>query len=435
MIFHYIILFLVAGVGCWTEAVPVRSASVPVRVARIKTMRRFFYHPWSKKDTPPKFYLIYILSVLFVFHSMVVSYSNSTYMERFATPEVIGTLYTIGSAIAVLAFLFMTRVLRRLGNVRTVIWLAVIELMMLLFMGLAFTPAITIVAFVTFLVINPLIFLNIDVFSESLIGDNEESTGSKRGLALALMSLASACGPFALGMLAGKENLLDRPYFLAASVFGLFIALVLIHFRAFKDPEYHELKVLSALSYFWSARHMRYVMLMQFLLQVFFAWTVIYMPLYLATQIGLGWDVLGSVIGVGLLAFVVLEYPIGLLADKVYGEKEMMAIGFLILAVSVSWIAFLDSTSFWPWALLMFITRTGASFVEVTCESYFFKHTKGSDANTISFFRLTRPLGFMFGSLLGSAALLFLPFNLIFVVLGLVMAAGLFFVIPIRDTR
>ncbi len=393
-------------------------------------------HPFSKRHAPPKFYLIYVLSTLFVFHSMLVSYSNSTYMERFATPEVIGTLYTVGSALAVFAFLFMTRILRKLGNVRTVVWLAVFEVLTLLIIGSAFTPALTITAFVLFLIINPLIFLNIDVFSESLIGDNEQSTGSKRGLALTLMSMASASGPFVLSLLVDNDaTALNQPYFVSAAVFLLFIALVLIHFHTFKDPEYQELRVMRAIRLFWEHTDMRYVLLMQFLLQIFFAWTVIYIPLYMATTIGLGWSTIGSAIGTGLLAFVLLEYPIGRLADTRYGEKEMMAIGFLILALSCSWLMFMTTTAFWPWALLMFITRTGASFVEVTCESYFFKHTKGSDANTISFFRLTRPLGFMVGSLIGSASLLFLPFNLIFIVLGLVMTLGIFFAIPINDTK
>ena len=45
------------------------------------------------------FWLIYVLSVLFNFHGLLVAYSNSTYMEQFVSPETIGGLYTIGSAV------------------------------------------------------------------------------------------------------------------------------------------------------------------------------------------------------------------------------------------------------------------------------------------------------------------------------------------------
>jgi len=107
----------------------------------------------------------------------------------------------------------------------------------------------------------------------------------------------------------------------------------------------------------------------------------------------------------------------------------------VILAVTVSWISFMTAASIVAWMLLMFINRFGASLVEVTTESYFFKHTKGTDADVISFFRLSRPLALLVGSLLGSITLLYLPFNLIFVVLGFFMAVAIFFVIPLEDTK
>ena len=87
------------------------------------------------------------------------------------------------------------------------------------------------------------------------------------------------------------------------------------------------------------------------------------------------------------------------------------------------------------WMILMFMSRIGASLVEATTESYFFKHTKGTDANIMSFFRLTRPLAMVIGSLLGSATLLYLPFELMFVVLGLMMIPGIFYTLSLKDTR
>ena len=73
--------------------------------------------------------------------------------------------------------------------------------------------------------------------------------------------------------------------------------------------------------------------------------------------------------------------------------------------------------------------------VESTTEGYFFKHTDGSDADTIGFFRLLRPLSNIFGALLGSVALLYLPFNYIFLVLGLILASGIYFTHKLIDTK
>ena len=112
-----------------------------------------------------------------------------------------------------------------------------------------------------------------------------------------------------------------------------------------------------------------------------------------------------------------------------------MAGGFLVLAISSSWLAFMTEANLIAWMILIFITRVGASMVEATTESYFFKHTTGSDANTIGFFRLLRPLANVFGALLGSAALLYLPFNLTFLVLGFLMLPGLYFSAALHDTK
>jgi predicted MFS family arabinose efflux permease len=135
------------------------------------------------------------------------------------------------------------------------------------------------------------------------------------------------------------------------------------------------------------------------------------------------------------LAYVLLEYPIGVIADKYIGEKEMMGFGFLMIAISTSWIAFVTESSVLVWAVIMFTTRVGASFVEVTTESYFFKQTKSSDAQIISFFRIARPLSYVIGALIASLTLLYLPFNLLFIVLSFLMIPAMFFTLGIEDSK
>ena len=357
-------------------------------------------------------------------------------MEQFASPAAIGALYTIASSLAVFSFLFISRVLRKIGNVRLTIYLALAEIASLITLGLTDSSSTAIVAFVAFMTLNPLIYLSIDIFSESIIGDNEGSTGSKRGLTLTLMSLAAMAGPLALGAIVGDDDAnLYKTYLVSAGVFSIFILVILAKFKSFDDPQYKEIQVLSAIHSFWKKKDVRNVFLAHFTLQIFFSWMVIYFPLYLATEIGFTWDIIGTIIAVGLFAYVLVEYPTGLIADKFLGEKEMMAAGFLILAISTSWISFMATAPVVAWMVLMFISRIGASLVEATTESYFFKHTKGTDANIMSFFRLTRPLAMVVGALLGSVALLYLPFQLIFIVLGFMMIPGIFFTASLKDTK
>ena len=380
--------------------------------------------------------LIYILSILFALHSSMVLFINSSYIETFVSSQAVGVFFMVGSALAVLGFLFISRMLRKVGNVRLTLWLAVLEIIALIALGLASTPEMAITAFLLFLVVNPLIFLNLDIFSETIIGDAEETTGNKRGLVLALISLAAMLGPLAIGPIAGPDDSnLQYVYFASAGVFSLFVLIVLTRFRCFTDPPYSEVLVMDALADFWRDTRIRLPLLAQFILQLCFSWLVIYVPLYLATEIGLNWSEIGLVIAVGTLAYVILEYPIGYMADNYWGEQEMMVSGFIILAISASLLSLVSTTDLITWMGLMFLIRIGGSLVEVTIESYFFKHTKGDDTNFLSFFRLTRPLAIVAGGLLGSLSLLFLPFSAMFYVLGGIMCLGVIVAGNIIDTK
>ncbi len=380
--------------------------------------------------------LIYVLSVVFAFHNALILFINSTYIERFVPAEVVGAFFMIGSALAVFGFLFISRILRKVGNVALTLGLAITEIIVLLTLGLTTTPAVAIVAFVVFLIVNPLIFLNLDIFSETIIGDDEESTGHKRGLVLALISGAAMLGPLAISPIAGADDAnLNYVYFVSAAVLSVFVIVVISRFGQFADPQYHEVKVLDAIASFWANTNIRFALAAQFMLQVCFSWLVIYVPLYLATIIGLSWAEIGLAIAIGTLAYVLFEFPIGYIADRHIGEQEMMIAGFIIMALSVASMSLLGGGNIWFWMAVMFIIRVGASLVEVTTESYFFKHTKGNDTNFLSFFRLSRPLAIIFGGLLGSTSLLFLTFQSIFLVLGVILLSGVYFASQLVDTK
>jgi MFS family permease len=383
-----------------------------------------------------RFWTIYPLSIIYIFHSLLVAFINSTYMEQFLSPAGVGVLFTIGSALSVLTFIFFTPLLQTFGNNKLTIILALLDIASLIVMGLAITPAITIVAFLVFLAVNPLLFLSIDIYSETIIGTDESATGSRRGLTLTLMSGASMLAPLAMGFIAGPEGDLARVYFISAGIFSLFILYIIITYRNFIDPIYTNITFRNTLRKIRLERDVWGVCSAHFLLQFFFSWMIIFSPLYLNTVLGYSWDQIGLILAVALSAYVIFEYPVGFIADKYIGEKEIMALGFLILAVSSSWIAFMTAAAtIYAWMLLMFSTRVGAAFVETTTESYFFKHTTGSDADLINFFRILRPLANVLGALLGGLCVYYFEFSFLFIILGFLMIPGLFFTMNITDTK
>lgn len=389
-------------------------------------------HQLAKKQLIP----IYIASLFLILHSYIVAYINSSFLEQFINTTSIGIIYTVGSALSILVFLFISRVLRVVGSFRLTIGLLLLDLLAVTGMAFSESLRVAVPLFLVHLISVPLIFFNIDVFIEEFIATNETSTGSRRGLLLTLTSFIGALSPLASSLMIDQAaGSFTNAYLLSAFTLLPIITILIFYFKNFTDPEYSEIDVFSAIRTFWKTLNIRYVFLCHFVLQMFFMVMVVYTPLYLTGNIGLTWAEFGIVMFFAQMAYVIFEYPIGIIADKYIGEKEMMGFGFLIMAIAISWMSFITVSSLLVWSTVMFVTRVGASLVEVTTESYFFKQIKSNDAQIISFFRITRPLAYVVGALIASLALLYLPFNLLFVVIAAMMIPAMFFTMNIKDTK
>jgi len=399
-------------------------------------MDLYRHHPIGASSRyPVRIGLVYLLAAVFTFQSLFLAYNNSTYLETFVSASTVGFLYSIGAVGSLLLFLLAPRLLERFGNVAVILGAMGLIILTLLGLGLAWSLPLVIVSFIIYLAITPIVYLNIDVFTETLIGENETNTGTTRGLILVIMSIAGFLAPWFMGLIAGESGNLTSLYFVAIGIGFLCIFLVLSFFRRFQDEPYERASLSRIWHYLKTNKNIRLVTYNHFLLQLFFTWAVIYIPLYLATEIGLNWSQIGTLIAIGAIAYTIFEFPIGWLADNKIGEKEMMIVGFIILAIAVGAISLISSLSFLGWALLLFMSRVGCSFIEVTTESYFFKQTKGRDSNLISLFRMMRPAANLAGALLGSLCLLLLPFSYIFVVLALILITGVFVAALLVDTR
>ncbi len=379
---------------------------------------------------------VFLISILLSYHGLLVAFINSSYLERFTSPTVISILYSISALVSVVCFIYFSHLLRILGNFYTLLFIGSIEVFGLLL--LAFTPSVFLVVlgFFLFLVANPLLYLSVDVFAETIAGDDESKTGSMRGLLLTLINLAAASAPLTLTILVGDhQELLARAYMFSAFCGVLFLLISSYYFLHFKDPIYQHYTFTSTVRNVVSSTTLFPVFIGQFLLQVFFSWALIYFPLYLITEQNFTWGEVGIIVGVAIMAYVLLQYPIGYISDRWLGEKEFMIAGFLILTTATLSISFIPVLGVVGWSILMFYSRIGAALVETTTESYFFKHTTGGDSSYISLFRMLRPISVACGSLLGTFALLLLPFSYIFIVLAIVLSFGIYTSFLLIDTR
>ncbi|HEX9664824.1 MAG TPA: MFS transporter, partial [Patescibacteria group bacterium] len=179
-------------------------------------------------------------------------------------------------------------------------------------------------------------------------------------------------------------------------------------------------------------KSLKSIFYISFLLQFFYSWMVIYTPLYLRS-LDFSWELIGQIFTVMLLPFVFFQFPVGYLADRYFGEKEMLTLGLVIMSLATVGLFFIST----PLAIgaVLFLTRVGASTVEILRDSYFYKQINAAEIDLIDYFRNTGPLAYIISPLIATGLLLFLPMSALFIILGLFCLTGLIFSLTMPDTK
>lgn len=397
-----------------------------MRIMEIANRKLYKY-----KENP--FLIIYTAAFLFSFHVFMMVYINSSFLSQFISEKTVGLLYIIGSLASIPALIIIPIILRRFGNYATLIVFTLIEILILLGMIFIREAAIIVLLFVAHWVVFQMMFVNMDVFFESS-QKNETDTGTKRGITVTIGNLALIMSILLVGFIL-KDNQFWRVYLASAAVLVPFLLMIFIGFRKFKDPIYKNLKILSTVKRVRASKAIRNIFMSQFFLKFFYSWMVVYMPIYLHEYVGFDWSKISIIFTIMLLPFILIEIPAGKMADKRWGEKELLLAGFIIIVLFTMVIPFISIPSFIIWTAVLFMTRVGASMVEIMTESYFFKHVRGDDADLISFFRMTLPFAYTIGPIVAIIAFQFLSFQYIFLVLGIIMLLGIKYSLALKDTR
>lgn len=385
-----------------------------------------------KKLFSRSIYLVYMIGFLFALRDAIPTYVASTFLSSFSSELAVGLIYTFAAVISLLCFSIIPLFLKEHGNYKTTLAIASLDLLSIVGLIVSDDPAFLVMCFVVNLVSITLLAFTTDIFLES--NSSDKSTGQIRGVYLTSINLAWMISPiFSAFLLTNNEYW--KIYAVSAIPLILLIGVVYYNFKKFPDPVYSEPSIFKAASEVWNNRNLRPMFLMNFIVQFFYSWMVIYTPIYLHNHIGLSWTVIGIIFVVMLSPFVMLDYPLGRLADKKWGEKEMLIIGIIITAVSTGSITFITTQSPWIWALILFITRVGAATIEIMSDTYFFKNIDGRDANLVSAFRSMRPLSYVVAPALATFFIQYYKINNLFLTLGIIVFISIFFVVKIKDTK
>jgi len=377
---------------------------------------------------------MYILSFLFTLHISLSAYVNSTFLVKIISEKYVGILYTVASIVTLLLLSKSANILKHLGNRKFIVVLLLINMTSLVGMITSVNPSIIALSFIALTTTNVLTFFCIDIFIEHF-GD-PKIIGKIRGLYLTTVSTAWMISPLITSMLitdGGGYIIIYVIAFITTIIitFGLFLSV-----KTFRDRTYVKTPFLATYRYLKTNRHMLAITIINFILQFFFASMVVYTPLYLNQHIGLSWDQMGIIFTVMLSPFVIFGLPIGILIDKYHvSKRKLLYLGFIVMGLSTLCIALISTKSVALWALVLFLTRMGASIIETTSEIYFFTHVKEEDTYLLGVFRDMTPIAYIIAPLVGTLIFIVLPFKYLFIILGIITLTGLYYIPKLKQNN
>ncbi len=377
-------------------------------------------------------YLVYTGGFLLAMHYALVAYVNSSLLNKFVDSGALNTLYIIGSILSISSLYLAPILFKKYGSIFVSSIYIILEIVSVFGMGRTDIGYIVLILFLLHQAGESMLTLSLDVHLEQEIKD-EYTTGRKRGTFLTISNLAWVISPLLVSFLV-KGTDFSNVYLLSSIILIPLLTLTVFYFKNGKETNKKHLSILEIIKSFKKGGDTVKIIGAQFVLQFFFSWMTIYLPLLLSIEIGFGWKSIGMMFTIMLLPFLLFEIPAGTLGDKKWGEKELLKVGFLIISITTFLITYIDTKIFFVWAILLFITRVGASIVEIASESYFFKHVKEEDTDLISIFRMMRPFSFIFAPLIALPIVHYTSYSTSFAYLAILTLIGLLFV-PKTDTR
>ena len=360
-------------------------------------------------------------NLLFSLSGAITLYTNSSFIEKTVGVNNTALLYALSSVLSIIVLLTANKTLRKVGNRMFFLIYGTLYAISLGVLSFPFSDSTKIIALVVYLFSTNVIIFSFNIFFAHLA--DVRGRGNLRGFYLLLGNIGIMLGPII------ATHFIDIAGFPGMYLAGLVVFVILAisiesMFDTYTDPKYLPQKTYLAIRHTLKEKTLRNVIAANFILQFFYAWMVIYTPIYVINQLGFSWDSAGIIFSVMLIPFVILDYPLGKLADWLKSEKELATIGFFIMTVSVFALAFFAQPSVLLIGVLLFFSRVGAATVEAMTEIHFYKIAKDSDPGLISLFCDLRPLSYIIAPLLGIVAVSMLPFRMTFAVLGCILILG-----------
>ncbi len=376
---------------------------------------------------------LYLASFFLTVATTLPHYLNSSFIATTIGEARVSWIYAFSAILSSICLFWLARRILGWGARRILLTLGVIDMAALVALGLAGPSTLGLGIFLVTHVSLIMLGFSMDIYLEQFSRDTH--TGRIRGLYLTAANFAWIIVPIISSFLFAEAGY--RVLYLTAAFLLIPFLLIIAHLQ----KSDHTVALTPIINLSWlrapkdsRERNLRRLWVLDLLLYFFYFFMVVYTPIYLSVHQGLSWTQIGFIFSFMLLPFLLLEYPLGRLADLAWGEKEALVGGVIILAASTITLYFIDSLEIWPWAAALFLTRVGAASIESMKETYLFKKVAPGDTGIVAIFRNNLPLAYIAGPIVATIFLAFFPLKSIFLLVGLTMLLGLIPALRLRDT-
>ncbi|MBP9669167.1 MAG: MFS transporter [Candidatus Pacebacteria bacterium] len=360
-------------------------------------------------------------------------YTTPLFVDKGFTEHEIGWFFIVAYGVTILGLILAPYAMQKYGNRTVSLWTLAAAAASLITIPIA-TPVVALIAFVVNTVCSLILYTSLDIFIEQTT-KHEGDTGMLRGIFYTASNLAFVIVPGLAALLVNLHGY-SGLYAFGGLVLLLCFFIVYAGLRHIPEARYHPLAIPALVHTLKKKKDVRNIFIVQALLRTFSALMVVYMPVYLTVHLGFSLAEMGLIFSIAMVPFILIQLPMGFLADTRFGEKEFLFAGLLIMGLATLAIPFVTLHTFWVWTALLFATRIGAASVEIMSDVYFFKHMKGADAGIVSAFRILFPLSYVITPLIVGVLLLFTDIEVLFGVLGaMIIIIGLPVTLLLKDTK
>lgn len=392
-------------------------------------MTKLSTHKHEEQFSASKIRIVTFISLLFGFMDAFLVYILSSYFRQVIGTDNVSPFYLFSYAFALLFMLYFHILIRKVGKSLLLFLFFVVLIVTNAFLVLAPMVWWSALFLMVHLVVANLVWVNLDILLESFSVDSR--SGRIRGLYLAITNVGWMAAPFLATRVLDQYGfggvftveLILSALVLMAAILGL--RMTNGRFREKTTPQ----EILGKIR---RKSDILRVYHLSFAIEFFYAIMVVYVPLHLL-NLGVSWSDMGIIFTIMLIPFAVVQYPLGRLADKRLGEKELLIVSVFLTGLASLALIRVHSGDMWIWAGMLFLTRIGSASVDVLRDSYFYKRIDGRDMDIIAFFRTARPVANIAAAVCAGLTLFLFDIPTLFVLTSLIVFSSLVSVVLLED--